>query len=83
MSARSLEEMPETSRALQTSEISSSAFKLLVRAREVDPQAFLRSEAVLVSAARQHTISDLHGCCPTGPYWPSRSAIPIPKSDTS
>jgi Domain of unknown function (DUF222) len=59
-SARALEQMPETHKALEASEISSSALKLLVRAREVDPEAFARSETTLVDAARVHTIADLH-----------------------
>jgi hypothetical protein len=58
--ARALEQMPETLEALQGQEISSSALKLLVRAREVDPEAFSRSESVLVDAARIHRIADLH-----------------------
>jgi hypothetical protein len=59
-SARALEQMPQTHKALEASEISSSALKLLVRAREVDPSAFARSEATLVDAARIHPIADLH-----------------------
>jgi Domain of unknown function (DUF222)/HNH endonuclease len=58
--ARALEQMPETLEALQGQEIFSSALKLLVRAREVDPEAFSRSESVLVDAARIHRIADLH-----------------------
>jgi Domain of unknown function (DUF222) len=45
--ARALEHMPETQSALEAGEISSSALKLLVQARDVDPQAFTRSEPVL------------------------------------
>jgi hypothetical protein len=58
--ARALEHMPETLKALQAQEISSSALKLLVRAREVDPSAFSRSETTLLDAARRHTIAELH-----------------------
>ena len=58
--ARALEAMPETRQALEASEISSSALKLLVRARVVDPEAFSRAERVLVQAARIHRIADLH-----------------------
>jgi Domain of unknown function (DUF222) len=57
--ARGLEQMPETQEALAAGEISSSALDLLVRAREADPEAFARSEAVLVEAARRHPIGDL------------------------
>ena len=58
--ARALEHMPETQKALEAGQISSSALKLLVQARDVDPEAFTRSEPVLVDAARIHTISELH-----------------------
>jgi hypothetical protein len=57
--ARALEEMPETRRALDDAEISMSAVRLLVSARDADPEVFTRSEAELVEAARIHSISDL------------------------
>ena len=58
--ARALEHMPETAKALEAGQISSSAFKALVRAREVDPEAFTRSEAVLADAARTQPIGGLN-----------------------
>ncbi|MDP9233811.1 MAG: HNH endonuclease [Actinomycetota bacterium] len=56
---RALEEMPLTRRALDDGELSMSAARLLVGAREVDPDAFKRSEPELVEAARIHSIQDL------------------------
>jgi hypothetical protein len=58
--ARSLESMPETRRAFEAGEVSSSAVRLLVDARKAEPEAFERSESQLVDAASKHTISDLH-----------------------
>jgi Domain of unknown function (DUF222)/HNH endonuclease len=58
--ARGLEHMPETAKALQGGQISSSALKALVRAREVDPEAFTRSEAALADAARTQPIGGLN-----------------------
>jgi hypothetical protein len=52
--------MPETRRAFEAGDISSSAVRLLVEARTAEPGAFERSEPRLVDAARKHTISDLH-----------------------
>jgi hypothetical protein len=57
--ARGLEEMPETRRALDEGEISMSAVRLLVTARDTDPSAFERSEGTLVEAARIHSMNDL------------------------
>src|SRR5436190_10716327 len=57
--ARALEEMPKTREALEEGEISSSAARVLVRAREAEPEAFAASETELVEAARTHPISDL------------------------
>jgi hypothetical protein len=57
--ARGLEEMPETKRALDEGELSLSAAKVLVQAREADPEAFARGEATLVEAARVHQVRDL------------------------
>jgi uncharacterized protein DUF222 len=51
--------MPVTRRAVETGEVSMSAVRSLVRVREVDPEAFARSEAQLVEAARIHSIADL------------------------
>ena len=58
--ARSLQAMPRTAEALDQGEISMSAARVLVQAREVDPEAFSRSEDVLVEAARIHTVGELN-----------------------
>ncbi|MDP9296559.1 MAG: DUF222 domain-containing protein, partial [Actinomycetota bacterium] len=57
--ARALEVMPKTSRALDDGEVSMSAVRVLVGARDADPQMFTRSEPELVQAARIHSIKDL------------------------
>lgn len=57
--ARGLDDMPETSKALDAGEVSLSAAKVLVQAREADPDAFSRSESRLVEAARIHQVGDL------------------------
>ncbi|MBA3739097.1 MAG: DUF222 domain-containing protein [Actinobacteria bacterium] len=57
--ARSLEEMPVTREALEAGDISLSGVKVLVATREVDPEAFARSEETLVEAARIHSMNDL------------------------
>jgi Domain of unknown function (DUF222)/HNH endonuclease len=57
--ARALEEMPETRRALDEGELSLSAVRVLVSARDTDPAAFVRSERSLVEAARIHSVRDL------------------------
>jgi len=57
--ARSLEGMPQTRRALEAGELSMSAVRVLVTARDVDPSAFERSEGMLVQAARIHSMNDL------------------------
>ena len=57
--ARGLEDMPETSKALDAGELSLSAAKVLMQAREADPDAFSRCEPELVEAARIHRVSDL------------------------
>jgi hypothetical protein len=54
-----LEEMPVTREALEAGDISFSGVKVLVATREVDPEAFARSEETLVGAARIHSVSDL------------------------
>jgi hypothetical protein len=64
--ARALEGMPETRRALDAGDISMSAVRLLVSARDADPEAFSRSEAQLVEAARIHSIHDLQR---VAAYW--------------
>ncbi|MDP8956468.1 MAG: HNH endonuclease [Actinomycetota bacterium] len=57
--AAALEEMPETRRALDEGELSTSAARVLVQAREADPSSFQRSEAELVEAAKIHSMQDL------------------------
>ena len=57
--ARALEHMPETQRALEAGEVSLAGVGMLVQARASDPDAFERSEAVLVQAASLHSISGL------------------------
>ena len=55
--ARALDSMPITRHALDEGVISMSAVRLLVGARDADPQLFAASEDTLVEAARSHTIS--------------------------
>jgi hypothetical protein len=57
--ARALEEMPGTRSALDDGEVSLSAVRVLVGARDADPEMFARSEPELVQAARIHSISGL------------------------
>lgn len=57
--ARALDEMPVTRQALDAGELSMSAARVLIAARDADPSAFARSEAQLVEAARIHTMQDL------------------------
>jgi hypothetical protein len=64
--ARALEEMPLTREALQDGEISSSAARVLVRARDTDREAFREFEPQLVEAARLHSVNDLER---VAAYW--------------
>jgi hypothetical protein len=57
--ARALDEMPVTRRALEEGELSLPAAGMLAEARDADPEAFDRSEAQLVEAARIHSMPDL------------------------
>jgi hypothetical protein len=57
--ARGLEQMPATRRALQAGEVSISGARLLVGARDADPDAFARGEPLLVEAARVHGVVEL------------------------
>ena len=68
--ARALEEMPEARRALEEGELSMSAARVLVSAREADREAFQGSEPQLVEAARIHSVGDLQR---VAAYW--RQAI--------
>jgi hypothetical protein len=64
--ARALEEMPETRKALEEGEVSMSAAKVLVQARDSDPDEFRDSEKQLVDAARIHSTNDLQR---VAQYW--------------
>jgi hypothetical protein len=68
--ARALEKMPETRRALDDGELSLSAARLLVAARDADPEMFTRSEAELVEAARIHSMQELQK---VAAYWRQRA----------
>jgi hypothetical protein len=57
--ARALDEMPATSKALESGDVSLSAAKVLTQAHEADPEAFARCEPELVEAARLHQVRDL------------------------
>jgi hypothetical protein len=58
--ARALREMARTNEAASAGAISMSAARMLVAAREADPDEFRSSEPFLVEAARRHEIRDLH-----------------------
>ena len=57
--ARGLDEMPVTRRALEAGQLSMSAVRVLVSARDTDTSAFERAEATLVEAARIHSMNEL------------------------
>ena len=57
--ARGLEGMPATRAALERGDISLSAAKVLVAARQEDTEAFDRTENQLVEAATIHSMNDL------------------------
>jgi hypothetical protein len=57
--ARALEHMPTTREALNAGDLSMSAIRVLVSARDADPIAFVRAETLLVEAATNHTVTDL------------------------
>jgi hypothetical protein len=57
--ARALDHMPETRAALDEGEVSMSAVRVLVAAREASVEAFERCERQLVEAARIHSVSEL------------------------
>ncbi len=57
--ARALEAMPRVRDAFETGEISSASVRALADARSPDPDAFARSEHILLDAARIHTVGDL------------------------
>jgi hypothetical protein len=64
--ARALEDMPETRQALEDGDLSMSAARVLVAARDADPDEFRDSEAQLVEAARIHSVGDLQR---VAAYW--------------
>lgn len=64
--ARALEEMPHARRALDDGELSMSAIRVLVAAREADPEAFRNGERELVQAACIHSVHDLRR---VAAYW--------------
>src|ERR687892_602093 len=57
--ARALEAMPVAAEALASGDVSSSAITLLAHARDASPEAFSRSEAQLVDAARTMPVEEL------------------------
>ncbi len=64
--ARALEDMPETRQALDAGDLSMSAARVLVAARDADPEEFRHSETELVEAARIHSVGDLQR---VAAYW--------------
>jgi Domain of unknown function (DUF222)/HNH endonuclease len=70
--ARALEQMPLTSEALGSGEISMSAAKMLVYSRQVNPDAFGEAEPYLVQAARIHSFKDLSRVLA---YWRQRAEL--------
>jgi hypothetical protein len=64
--ARALDEMPATRRAVEEGDVSLSSARVLVTAREADPDAFAGAEETLVDAARIHTVGDLQR---VAAYW--------------
>ncbi len=57
--ARALDRMSGVRAAAEHGELSMSAVRVLSSARDAEPEAFERSEGVLVEAARLHTIGEL------------------------
>jgi len=57
--ARALEEMPQTREALDSGDLSLSAARVLVAARDTAPEESRESEPQLVEAARIHSMNDL------------------------
>jgi hypothetical protein len=64
--ARALEDMPVTRRALEDGDLSMSAARVLVDARDADHEAFRSSEATLVEAAKIHSMQDVRR---VAAYW--------------
>src|SRR5205823_2774242 len=57
--ARALDDMPTARRALGDGDISASALRVLVEARETEPEEFPGSETQLVDAARTLSVREL------------------------
>jgi hypothetical protein len=57
--ARALDRMPATRRAVESGDLTLSAARVLIDARESNPTAFERSEAELVEVARIHSVAGL------------------------
>ncbi|MEX0753811.1 MAG: DUF222 domain-containing protein [Actinomycetota bacterium] len=56
---RAFAAMPVTARAVDDGQVAMSAAKVLVQAHRDDPEAFARSEELLVQAARTHPLAEL------------------------
>jgi hypothetical protein len=65
-SARALEHMPRTAEAIESGDVSMSGMRVLVDAREADPEAFQGFEDELVETARMHSVDDLRR---VAAYW--------------
>jgi hypothetical protein len=59
--AQSLDGMPVACKAMDAGQISLAALGLLGEAQQGEPEAFARSESVLVDAARVHSVPHLRG----------------------
>jgi hypothetical protein len=57
--ARAVEEMPSARQALGSGELSASAVRVLVEAKQEQPEAFAESESLLVQAARNLSVRQL------------------------
>jgi hypothetical protein len=64
--ARALEEMPKARQALDAGDLSMSGVRVLVDARDADPELFVKAETQLVEAARIHSLGDLRR---VAAYW--------------
>jgi hypothetical protein len=57
--AQALEKMPDARHALEAGEVSSSALRVLVAAREVHPEAFSQQEPALIEQAQTKSVEEL------------------------
>jgi hypothetical protein len=69
--ARALDRMPQTRRALESGDVPLSAARVLIDARESNPTAFERSEKELLEAARMHSVAGLQR---VASFWRQRVA---------